>query len=171
MKKLSLIAILILTTVIAAGAQITSTYTTIDKKCRTLSMSSKPIDSFEVACTGVAGYKVRLVGLDSRESVNIITPSRKKFELHFWGLLYHFSSVSPKLEWRMKKGSPFALIARMNTDADDDKTKSWLVVSKIGSKQSCVVDIIDPGPGQNENARKSADRATAMPCKTVAPPQ
>jgi len=171
MRKLSLIALVVLITVVCANAQVKTIYTTIDKKCRTLSMQSTPIDSFEIACSGVGGYKIRLVGGDSRESINVITPSRKKFELNFWGLLYHFSSISPKLEWRVNKGVPFALIARMNTDADDDKTKSYLVVSKIGRKESCVIAIVNPSRGQNEKAREAADGATAKPCLTEAPPQ
>ena len=172
MRKLSLITLMILAICVAANAQVTSVYTKIDKKCRTLSMDSKPIDSFEVACTGIAGYKVRLIGLDSRESINIVTPSRKKFELNFWGLLYHFSSIGPTLEWRTRKGVPFAMIARMTAGTDDDdKTKSYLMVSKIGPKNSCVVDIVQPGPGQNEKARKAADGATSLPCKTEAPGQ
>lgn len=171
MKKLVITALVVLFTAALGHSQVASVYTTIDKKCKTLYMQSKPIDSFEAECVGVGGYKVRLVGGDSRESINILTPSRHKFELNFWGLLYHFSSVGQKLEWRVKKGVPFALIARMSVDTDNDKTKSYLMVSKIGLKQSCVVDIIEPGPKQNEDARTSADGASGKPCKTDAPPQ
>ena len=30
---------------------------------------------------------------------------------------------------------------------------SYLMVSKIGKKESCVVDVIEPGTEQNETAR------------------
>jgi hypothetical protein len=170
MKKLSLIALVVLVASIAVNAQ-SSVYTTLNKKCRTIFQQSRPIDSFEAECRGVGGYRVRWVEGDSRESLNIVTPSKHKFEMNFWGLLPSFSSLGGKLEWRVKKGVPFALIARMNTDGDGEKTKSYLVVSKIGRKESCVVDIIEPTAGQNEKARKSADGATAKPCKTEGPGQ
>lgn len=152
----------------AVWAQNASVYTsTKTSSCRTIRSTSAGAGSYEGECNGVGGYKIRLLEGDIRQTLNIITPAKKKFELDYWGFYGGFSSIGEKIEWRTKAGVPVALIARFNVaDADDPtKSKSYLMVSKIGKTNSCVTDVVLPMANQNDEARKLADAASAKPCK------
>ena len=155
---------------VSAFAQNKSVYTsTKTSACRTISQSDKDAGSYEGECTGVGGYKVRVLEGDIRQTINIITPAKKKFELNFWGFYSGFSSIGEKIEWRTKGGVPVALIARFNVANNEDSSKSisYLMISKISKTSSCVVDVILPSPKQNEEARISADAASTKPCKAT----
>ncbi len=152
-----------------AFAQNKSVYTsTKTGACRTISSNPDEAGSYEGECAGVGGYKVRLLEGDIRQTINIITPGKKKFELNFWGFYSGFSSIGEKIEWRTKGGVPVALIARFNVAGAEDSSKStsYLMISKISKTSSCVVDVIMPGAKQNDNARVSADLASTKPCKS-----
>ena len=151
-----------------AFAQNSSVYTKTDTKtCRAIHQTSSGAGSYEGECPGVGGYKVRLLEGDIRQTLNIITPAKKKFELNFWNFYGGFSSVGEKIEWRTKGRVPVALIARFVVSNAEDSSKniSYLMVSKIGKSESCVTDVVSPGPKQNEKARELADAASAKPCK------
>ncbi len=166
--KLS-IAIVVFAFTSSAYAQNKSIYTsTKTSACRTISSNPDEAGSYEGECAGVGGYKVRLLEGDIRQTINIITPAKKTFELNFWGFYSGFSAIGEKIEWRTKKGVPVALIARYNVAGADDSAKStsYLMISKISKTESCVVDVIMPGARQNEEARVSADAASTKPCKT-----
>jgi hypothetical protein len=152
---------------LAGVAQNKSVYTSTSAGCRTISSNAEEAGSYEGECAGVGGYKVRLLEGDIRQTLNIITPAKKKFELNFWGFYGGFSSIGEKIEWRTKAGVPVALIARFNVATADDSTKStsYLMISKIGKTQSCVTDILLPQANQNVEARKLADAAATRPCK------
>ncbi|MBL8180478.1 MAG: hypothetical protein JNL64_02575 [Blastocatellia bacterium] len=170
MRQLFLVSILLLGMAIVSSAQNTSVYTsTKTSACKDMSPKTDTGDSYEGECPGVGGYKLRLLEGDIRQTLNVITPAKKKHELNFWGFYSGFSSVGEKVEWRVKKGVPVALIARFNvSDAEDSsKTTSYLMVAKVSAKQSCVVDVIMPGKSQNLDARIAADKAATMPCKTT----
>lgn len=161
------VCVLILST--AAIAQNSSVYTsTTTKACRTISSNPNEAGSYEGECPGVGGYKVRLIEGDIRQTLNIVTPAKKKFELNFWSFYGGFSSVGAKIEWRTKNGVPVALIARfVVADSEDPKKNmSYLMVSKISKTSSCVTDVVLPGPKQNETARELADAASGKPCKS-----
>jgi hypothetical protein len=167
MKIYLTIVFLITLCVSSAFAQNKSVYTsTKTGACRTISSDSGGAGSYEGECTGVGGYKVRLLEGDIRQTINIITPGKKKFELNFWGFYGGFSSIGEKIEWRTKGGAPVALIARFNVaDAEDSsKSTSYLMVSKIGKTSSCVTDVVEPQANQNEKARELADAASGKPC-------
>jgi hypothetical protein len=168
MKTAILIAAILFATFASAGAQIKSVYTSANAgACRTIANDAKHGGSYVGECKGVGGYKVRVLEGDLRQSINIITPTRKKFELNFWQYYSGFSSIGEKLEWRVKGGVPLALIARYNVASGDDsrKNNSYLLISRVGKKEACVVDVIAPGTGQNEKARISADAAASKPCR------
>ncbi|CAN5375583.1 hypothetical protein BH10ACI3_BH10ACI3_05510 [soil metagenome] len=153
-----------------AAAQNKSVYTsTTTKACKTIASNPNEAGSYEGECPGTGGYKVRLLEGDIRQTLNIITPVKKKFELNFWGFYGGFSTVGEKIEWRTKGGVPVALIARFNVADSEDSTKntSYLMVSKIGKTKACVTDVVMPGEAQNEKARKLADAAPAKPCKSI----
>jgi len=167
MKKLSIIFVIALGLCTAAAAQNTSIYTsTSTKACKTIESSAKEAGFYRGRCPGVGGYRLELLEGDLRQTLNVITPAKKKSELNFWQYNGSFSSIGEKVEWRLSKGVPVALIARFNVSNPEDsaKTTSFLVVSKIGRKESCVVEIIDPVAKQNEKARVSADGAASKPC-------
>lgn len=145
-----------------------SVYTsTKTSACRTIESHPDEGGSYIGECSGVGGYKIQLLEGDIRQTLNIITPARKKFELDFWSLFPSFSAIGGKIEWRTKGGVPVALITQYSV-ADPEGVKkdaSYLLVSKIGKTQSCVTDIVKPGPNQNADARVLADAASTKPCK------
>lgn len=168
MSKIIWIGILGLLLSAAVAAQNKSVYTsTRTSACRTISSDESGAGSYEGECRGVGGYKVRLLEGDIRQTINIITPAKKKFELNFWSFYGGFSSIGEKIEWRTNAGVPVALIARFNVadPENSEKNTSYLIVSKIGKTMSCVTDIVPPGAGQNEKARVLADAASTKPCK------
>lgn len=167
MKTSLAILFLIVLCVSNAVAQNKSVYTsTKTSACRTISSNPNEGGSYEGECKGVGGYKVRLIEGDIRQTLNIITPAKKKFELNFWGFYGGFSSLGEKIEWRTRAGVPVALIARFNVAnaEDSSKTTSYLMISKIGKTSSCVTDVVKPQPNQNEKARELADAAAGKAC-------
>lgn len=168
--KLILIAASLLLPAVTVIAQNQTVYTsTRTSACRTIASNPNEGGAYEGECRGVGGYKIRVLEGDIRQTINIITPAGKKFELNFWGFYSGFSSIGEKIEWRTKKGVPVALIARFNVAGADDSSKStsYLMVAKIGKTSSCVTDVVLPVAKQNEEARKLADAASAKPCKTT----
>ena len=169
MKTISLVVLLTIIGASGAAAQNKSVYTsTKTSACRTIKQSSEGAGYYVGECPGTGGYKAQVLEDDIRQSINIITPAKKKFELDFWGFYSGFSSVGEKIEWRVKGTLPVALISRFNVADAEDSTKntSYLIVSKISKTMSCVTDIVEPGAGQNETARKLADAAAGKPCKS-----
>ena len=98
----------------------------------------------------------------------MITPKRVEHSLELWSVVSSgFSSVGPKVEWRLAKATPVALIIRYNTSEDAEapnKNTSYLAVAKITATEICVTDKISPGPTANEDARRAADAASTKPC-------
>jgi hypothetical protein len=168
MMKLGLILLVSLVASVAVPAQISSVYTsTKTSACRTISSNPDEGGSYEGECRGVGGYKVRLHEGDLRQSLDIISPTKKKSELNLWQSFSSFSAVGEKLEWRTKAGVPFALIFRYYVaDPQGGKGSQYLFVTKLGKSSSCVVDIVDPMQNQNEKAREIADNSAGKPCKT-----
>jgi hypothetical protein len=168
MKVFALTAVCILMLSAASFAQVKSVYTSTNTKaCRTISSNPDEAGSYEGECRGVGGYKVRLLEGDLRQSITLVTPKKKKQELNFWQQYSGFSSIGEKIEWRVKKGVPIALIARYNVASGDDSTKNtaYLLVSKISATGSCVTDVVQPSTSQNAEARRLADIASTKPCR------
>lgn len=169
MNILFLSFLLILPFTSVGVAQNKSVYTsTKTNACKTIRSTSEGTGSYVGECRGVGGYKVRLIEGDIRQTLDIITPARNRFELNFWNFYSSFSSIGEKIEWRVKLGVPVAIIARYNVSNPEDaeKSTSYLMVSRIGRQVTCVTDIVEPGPRQNEEARRLADEASGKPCKT-----
>lgn len=169
MKLIVTTAICLLAFAGLSTAQNKSVYTsTKTSACKTILSNPNEGGSYEAECAGVGGFKVRLIEGDIRQTLNIVAPSKKKFELEFWNFYSGFSAIGEKIEWRTKNGVPVGLIARYNVAGSDDsqKSTSYLMISKISKTASCVVDVIMPGANQNEEARVSADAASTKPCKT-----
>ena len=150
-----------------------SVYTPIgDKQCRTLKSAEAGDDGFEARCRGTAGYSLILSEGDLRQNITVITPKGREHSLELWSTVSSgFSSVGPKVEWRLTtqngKAVPVALIIRYNANEDPEapnKLLSYLAVAKITANEICVTEKIAPGPKANEDARRAADAATSKPC-------
>lgn len=152
----------------AAFGQMKSVYTGLtDKDCKA---SSVPVeDGYSGICPGVAGYTLELVEGDLRQTVNVITPDKKKHQLELWSNVSSgFSSLGAKAEWRVKAKVPVALIMRFNASEnpeDSSKITSYLVVVKLSKTDVCIVDILRPSKTQNIDARRLADTPSKQICQ------
>jgi hypothetical protein len=163
-----------LLTVSSAAAQTRqSVYTNLDdKRCRTLKSDASEAGEYLGRCTGIAGYTLLIQEGDLRQNITVVTPRKAEHSLELWSVVSSaFSSVGDRAEWRVtklrNKTTPVALIVRYNASEDSenpDKTTSYLVVTKITSKEICVTDRIPPGPKANEDARRLADESATKPC-------
>lgn len=168
-KILLILSVLTIFSTSVLAQKITSVYTNLDdKKCKTLESDPSGAGSYRGRCPGVGGYQLDLLEGDIRQTINVIAPGKKTFELNFWNYYGGFSSVGQKAEWRMKGTIPIALIVRFIVANAEDSTKntSYLMVSKITKNEICVTDVVTPGKTQNADAQKLADGATTKPCKT-----
>jgi len=146
-----------------------SVYTPLgEKQCRVLKSAKSENDDFSARCPGVAGYKLIFSEGDLRQNISVVTPKGEEHSLELWSVVSSgFSTVGPKVEWRLAKSTPVALIIRYNTSEDaasPNKNTSYLAVAKITATDICITDKISPGPNANEDARRAADNATTKPC-------
>ena len=168
MKSLALILFLSCLFSSAAFGQAKSIYTGLTAKdCKA---SKKPVeDGYIGICSGVAGYSLELIEGDLRQTVNVIAPDKKKYELELWSNVSNgFSSLGAKAEWRMQGKIPVALIMRFNASEnpeDSSKITSYLVVAKISQNSICIIDILKPSKTQNTDARKLADIPSNRICQ------
>lgn len=168
MKSLSLILFLLFMFSSAAFGQTTSVYSGLTiKDCKA---SRAPVeDGYIGICPGMAGYMLELVEGDLRQTVNVIAPDKKKYELELWSNVSNgFSSLGAKAEWRMQGKTPVALIMRFNASEnseDSSKITSYLVVVKIAKTDVCIVDILKPSKTQNIDARRLADTPENRVCQ------
>jgi hypothetical protein len=168
--KLTVFAVLLACVTTAAGQTNRSIYTAIgDKQCRTIKSHEAGDEGFEARCRGTAGYTLILSEGDLRQNITVITPQRKEYSLELWSVVSSgFSSVGPKIEWRLaKQNKPVALILRYNANEDatqPNKLLSYLVVTKITPTEVCVTDKISPSPTANEDARRAADASSTKSC-------
>ncbi|HEX6912608.1 MAG TPA: hypothetical protein VF142_19535 [Longimicrobium sp.] len=120
-------------------------------------------------CPGTAGYALLVHDGDARMTVDVVAPGGRTHRLRYPGVITSaFSSLGPRAEWRMRGGTPIALIVRVNAFEDPsvpDRATSYLAVAKITPREACVTDRIAPGtPNANEAARQAADRSASRPC-------
>jgi hypothetical protein len=170
MKSILITAAILLVIPLAAFGQTKSVYTSLSSKDCKASQDEALGENYMGLCPGFNGYALELLEGDLRQTVNVIAPNKKKYELDLWSKVSgKFSSVGEKAEWRVKGKKPVALILRFNANEsveDNVKNVSYLVVTKITANEACVVDIIKPSKNQNMLAQKSADKASALQCRT-----
>lgn len=162
----------------AASQKIESVYTDLTTaKCKTIEQTDDEGGSYRGECAGVGGYKLEVLEGDLRQSINVIAPNRKKFELNLWTTVSGaFSSLGGKAEWRItqtgKKITPTALIVRYNASENPERaelTTAYLVVIKIVKNSACVTDVVKPTvKNQNVKARQLADASANKPCNKQA---
>jgi hypothetical protein len=169
MKNLFLMAVIVLGASVFSSAQTRSIYTsTSEKSCKAQKVNNDEGGDYIGICPGVGGYKLKLIEGDLRQTLYVITPQKKQLPLDFTRFYGGFSAIDRKIEWRVKRGVPIALIARYNVANEEPEgpRKSYLMVVTVSRTRACVTDIVKPGKRQNENARKLADAAASKPCKT-----
>ena len=125
-----------------------------------------------IQCDGYKDYAVTFAEGDLRSFVSFSTKvgDQCSFRQTFGG----FNSVGKKIEWRLKDSVPIATIFRWTVSYDSahtEKTKDWLVVTKLGDGNSCHIGYVEGGyPKANEKARWLADTAAeAFSCKDGIP--
>ncbi len=158
----------------AQKQKIESVYTDLKtEKCKTLESFPDEGGSYRGVCAGAGGYRLEVLEGDLRQSINVVAPDGKKFELDFWTKVSGgFSSVGEKAEWRVVKSGknikPMALIVRYNVSENPEKpeqTTSYLVITKITGKSACITDVIKPSADANKKARQLADSSANKACK------
>ena len=152
-----------------------SVYTDLtSEKCRTIESNPNEGGSYRGLCAGVGGYRLEVLEGDLRQTINVIAPNRKKYELELWNKVSSgFSALGNKAEWRVvrtgKTVRPTALIVRFNASENPEKPEqntSYLVVVKITKTTACVTEVIKPSANANVQARQSADAAANKPCQS-----
>jgi hypothetical protein len=146
-----------------AAAEITSLYSDLDlKQCQKLALFEDEGKGGEWSCPGIAGYDVRVWEGDLRSFVAFGKSAPAQCaSMQTFGA---FNSLGPRVEWRMKDGKPFATILRWFTkgSGSDPLKQNWLVVTKLGDKESCHMAYIDTRYTEaNEVARQRADEMAA----------
>jgi hypothetical protein len=167
MNKLLMIVLLTAGTSLVSFAQNTSVYTSLKTKdCKTIESNTEGAGWYRGLCPGAGGYKLELTEGDLRQSIIVIAPGKKEFDLEFMRISSRFSAVGERAEWRMKGQTPVGLIVRFNVSVDDEGGQSSsLIVIKISKSESCVTEVIGPSKSQNVLARRAADNAKNAACK------
>ena len=160
-------------TISAQTKKTESIYTSLsEKSCKTLEQSDEGSGWYRGECPGVGGYKLQVTEGDIRQSIDVVMPNKKRFELDLTlNVSPAFSSVGEKVEWRVtgkgKSVAPYALIVRYNASENSEKPEqntSYLVVVKIAKNLACVTDVVKPSTKANERARELADVSVNKPC-------
>lgn len=166
MRKTLSLAFLALSATCAQAETFSSVYSDLNiTKCKTLAEYTEDVGGIEVLCKGIKGYDVTYVEGDLRGAVSFGKNGKKQCaSMQTFGA---FNSVGKKIEWRMVKGKPIATILRWFTDnGEKDGKQNWLVVTKLGEKESCRTAIIDTKmPNANLVAQQKADAAASFNCE------
>jgi hypothetical protein len=151
----------------AFAAGLESSYTDISSKaCKKMEADT---EYEREKCGGIGGYRVDTVYGDQRQSIMVVSPQGKEFDLSYWEMITPgFSHLGDKAEWRIAqeggKPVPKALIVRVYTKNDAGKEISYLAVAKVSPEKACVTDRIEGGPNANELARQAADASANKAC-------
>ena len=159
MRLLANLMLLLLLPNAQSQAANTSAYTDFDlKKCQTLEENADVGGYFAGLCEGYNGIPHYFAEGDLRgmeafgEDAKNHCAARQSFG--------PFNAPGLKLEWRLKDGVPIAVIHRwtVSDPQDDQKSVTWLVVTKLEDGNSCRVAAVEGVyPNANEEARKAAD--------------
>ncbi len=153
-----------------------SIYTSlVENDCTVIEHDPDGGDFVRERCKGVADYALDVLSGDLRQTLDVITPQGKTFQLDLISTVSGgFSYLGNKAEWRINKegkhSKPFALIVRFNANDDaenPEKVTSYLVVSKITDHTICVTDVVNPMKNANEHARQLADQSMNKRCKLI----
>jgi hypothetical protein len=145
-----------------------SVFTPLDEaSCRTIAENRNEGPYWRRQCPGTSGYLVEWTESDLRQGLEVAKDGRE-IDLRLSGLVANgaFNHLGPRIEWRGDNGSPpdrmvvRVLVADGAEPAKPDK--SLLAVASL-RPSPCLIAIIQPGPGQSEEARRIAD-GPSRPC-------
>ncbi|HVQ06965.1 MAG TPA: hypothetical protein VMS43_00875 [Allosphingosinicella sp.] len=134
----------------------TSVYTDLDiRRCREIEHIAEG-SSTRWRCPGHAGIPLFISSGDDRYDLDAGIDNGE------WNSLSNFNIVAPRVEWRLRRGRPLAIIYRFLVSASESTSAySRLAVATIGrrGRPGCVIAWIDGGrPTANADARAAADR-------------
>lgn len=151
----------------SANAANTSIYTSLEEaRCQVVSSTPEGAGSSVQRCPGIAGYTVFIEEGDLRQDL-VLERAGARRALNLWQVVSSaFSTVGPRIEWRLQRGVPVALIVRYNLSdpSNVNRLNRPLVVAKL-SPAPCVVAVVPASRRQNEQARVLADRASSLSCR------
>ena len=161
--------LVVLISVPATAGKITSAYTIYDLgKCQRISDPSEEFSGGYI-CKGFKGNSIYWAEGDLRAGLGFGKKPATYCSVRqtFGG----FNTVDSTVEWRLDGGKPFATIQRWRVSFDPgnaEKIKTWLVVTRLESSNSCIVAAIEGSlPKSNEKARAAADGfARTFNCST-----
>ena len=145
----------ILLAALAAAPLYTSVYTSLDvSRCRVLERIEEG-DSVRWRCPGHAGIPLFVSAGDGRYDVDAGVDNEE------WESLGGFHTLGPRVEWRLYRGRPIAIIFRYVQSGPDQPPGTRLAVESIGraGRRGCLIAMIDGAwPNANAVARERADR-------------
>ena len=128
-------------------------------------------------CEGVLGFNLELIterkGDDSYQTINVIGPSKEKYNLNIKELSLPKGSiiVGGAAQWWIKKfkdkSNVVGLILAIDIFENSDNKKQFIVVSKITDKNICITDLVGPVKSVERDyseARELGDIALGKPC-------
>lgn len=146
----------------AQPGRVTSIYTSLDVARCARTSHDEESGSATWRCRGHAGIPLFVLAGDDRYDIDAGENNGE------WEAPGRFSLPGPRIEWRMRRGRPFAIIYRLLLSGNDLPNSSVLAVESIGrpGRAGCLVAMIDGGlPNANALARARADaRAASFRC-------
>jgi len=140
---------------LATAALATSVYTNLDlRRCIRLELVEEG-ESAVWKCPGLQEVGLYVESGDGRYDID--AGVQDKDEL--WS--GSFDDIPPTVEWRMKRGRPYAIIYRLTLFLPDRTSVSRLIVETLGRPHfpGCrIADIAGSLPAANELARRAADK-------------
>jgi len=151
-RRIALTAALLPTA--AAAQPATSVYTPLDIDRCTLIEEIEEGAGASWRCPGRSGITLFVTTGDARFDVDAGVDNQQ------WESLMPFNRPGPQVEWRLRRGRPFAIIYRLIWNDGEGGTGSSLIVETIGRRGApgCEVARIDGAtPDANATARARAD--------------
>ncbi len=141
----------------------TSAYTDLDlDRCRQTSSSPEEGGSATWQCPGYGGVPLLVAEGDLRFDIDAGVDSGQ-FETGTW-----FSTLGPRVEWRLRGRQPVAIIYRLVLSGDNRPKRNVLGVETIGraGRPGCIIAwIAGSAPNSNLLARQQADaRGASFRC-------
>ncbi|HYJ28773.1 MAG TPA: hypothetical protein VEW25_00345 [Allosphingosinicella sp.] len=162
MRTLAVAALLVAAPAAAQPGRVTSVYTDLDVARCTRTAHEDEGSSTIWRCRGHAGIPLIVMSGDDRVDIDAGEDNGE------WEAPGRFSVPGPRVEWRLRRGRPFAIIYRLLLSGNDLPNASLLAVESIGrpGHAGCLVAMIDGAlPNANALARARADaRAAAFRC-------
>ena len=142
----------------SSDARFTSAYTDVVLDDCTMIQSEEEGEWSLFKCPGYEGIPYWLAEGDLRTDVDAGVQNEK------FQTIGAFNDIGARIEWRMDKGKPFAIIFRYRDTSMEGNGRSVLAIEKIGNEgdPGCrVAQIAGSTPNANVLAREIADSKTA----------